>query len=339
MPQDIKIWEINSDDKLREVNKEKLELEQRLEKWLEKDISTISNDLLVIGRQIETDFGGIIDLLCLDQNGDLVIVELKRDKTPREITAQVIDYASWVDDLSNEKTNEIADGYLGDRGPLGRAFQEKFDSELPEILNEHHKMLIVASEIDDSSERIVEYLSNSYGVNINVATFQYFKDGGKEFLARVFLIEPSEADYRTQTKSSTKRKPPLSYEEFKEIANNNGVGVLYSKMFNEMEKYTDITQTTRSNVAFIGSVGKEKSRKTVFNILPGESSSKKGLYCEIKVSRFIEYFKIDLSLIRESFPIYEEDREGDDAKYIGGYFKNEEQIDKFISLLRKNKIN
>ena len=78
MPQDVKIWEVGVNDDLTEILDAKLDLEERLENWLEKDISIISNDLLVIGRQVETDFGGIIDLLCLDSSGDIVIVELKR---------------------------------------------------------------------------------------------------------------------------------------------------------------------------------------------------------------------------------------------------------------------
>ena len=52
----------------------------------------------MIGREVETDFGGSIDILCIDAEGDLVIVELKRDRTPREVTAQALDYASWVTD-------------------------------------------------------------------------------------------------------------------------------------------------------------------------------------------------------------------------------------------------
>ena len=51
-------------------------------------------DLLVIGRQVPTGFGGTVDLLCLDPTGALVVVELKKGKTPREVTAQALDYAS-----------------------------------------------------------------------------------------------------------------------------------------------------------------------------------------------------------------------------------------------------
>ncbi|RLG19778.1 hypothetical protein DRN74_06385 [Candidatus Micrarchaeota archaeon] len=127
MPQDIRLWAIEKGDSLKEIRRSRLDWEERIEKWLEQDISIVSDDLLVIGRQVETDFGGLIDLLCLDRTGDLVIVELKRDKTPREVTAQALDYASWVKELSSERVTEIASKYFGGgcfaRGCLQAAFR------------------------------------------------------------------------------------------------------------------------------------------------------------------------------------------------------------------------
>ena len=184
--QDVRVWEIPSKGELQELVKAKLDLEERIEGWLERDMSIVSNDLMVIGRQLQTDFGGIIDLLCLDRAGNTVILELKRDKTPRDIVAQVLDYASWVQGLSYDAITEIANAYPGSQG-LESDFNSRFDVELPETLNGQHRMLIVASSIDASTERIVNYLSNSYGVDINVVSFQYYRNKeGREFLARVF---------------------------------------------------------------------------------------------------------------------------------------------------------
>src|SRR5215207_10109271 len=92
VPEEVRIWEVFEGKTLREIEKVRLNLERRLEDWLEENISMLSKDLLVIGRQVKTDFGGIIDLLCLNSQGDITIVELKRDMTLREITAQVLDY-------------------------------------------------------------------------------------------------------------------------------------------------------------------------------------------------------------------------------------------------------
>jgi RecB family endonuclease NucS len=100
MADEIRFWRVMSEDKLTEINHAQLDLEQRLQEWLAKDISILAPGLLVIGREVKTDFGGYIDILCVDEVGDLTIVELKRNKTPREVTAQVLDYASWVADIS-----------------------------------------------------------------------------------------------------------------------------------------------------------------------------------------------------------------------------------------------
>ncbi len=85
---------------LEPVARGRLASESMIEGWLEKQPELLDLDLLIIGKQVSTEFGGRIDLLGMDADGNLVIIELKRDKTPREIIAQVLDYASWVSGLT-----------------------------------------------------------------------------------------------------------------------------------------------------------------------------------------------------------------------------------------------
>ena len=165
MPNEVRLWRVGSDNGLSEISHASLDLEARLQEWLAGDISMLDPGLLVIGREVETDFGGFIDLLCVDADGDVVVVELKRDKTPREITAQALDYCSWVVDLSHERVTAISEAYLGEGG-FEDAFRRRFDADVPETLNGDHSILVVGSRIDASSERIIKHLSDSHGVNI-----------------------------------------------------------------------------------------------------------------------------------------------------------------------------
>ncbi len=43
----------------------------------------------------------------MDCEGNLAVVELKRDKTSREAVAQLLDYGSWVCDLTYDDVAEI----------------------------------------------------------------------------------------------------------------------------------------------------------------------------------------------------------------------------------------
>ena len=199
--QKVRLWEVISDRGLQEIPSNEINLEEKLEGWLASDISALDPNILVIGKQVRTDYGGRIDLLCLDSAGDTVIVELKKGQTPREVTAQALDYASWVRELSRERLADIADEHFGKPNSLDTAFQEQFEKPLPDELNLDHRSLVVAESMDASTERIVRYLS-SLNVPINVATIQHFKDqGDRSFLAQVYLIEPEEAEAKSRTVS------------------------------------------------------------------------------------------------------------------------------------------
>jgi len=338
MEEDLKIWEVSAEDKLTEIIKTKLNLEARLEKWLERDISILSPDLLVIGRQVATDYNGIIDLLCLDNGGNVVIVELKRDQTSREVTAQALDYASWVKNLSADEINNIAVNYfnyLGNEGTLEQAFQTKFDKIFPEIINSQHKILIVASEIDPSTERIISYLSETYQVPINVAKFNYFNNKGHELLARKFLVDPNQAKENIASKSS--RKTNLTYKELEETAENNGVNHIYKLVYQGLIKYPFWTNTTKSCITFTGT---GKSRSAIFNLIPIESNQELGLKFKIYLTRLSKYLNKSEEAITEFLPniepVLQEEWSG---LVVQGFFATEESANHFLTKLNEARSN
>lgn len=187
-----------SDGQLVPVSRHTLSSEEMLEGWIANDPGIIGLDVLVIGRQIITDHNGRIDILAIDREGDLTVLELKRNRTPREVVAQVLDYASWVSGLSTKRVHEIAIEKLQCR--LEEAFRERFDTPLPETLNGNHSMVIVAGEFDASSKRIVEYLALEYGVSINTAFFAVFEENGQQLLATDWLMDQQEVMERAESK-------------------------------------------------------------------------------------------------------------------------------------------
>ena len=286
MADEVRLWRIGPDASLNVIQRASLDLEARLQAWLVQDISVLDPELLVIGQEVETDFGGFIDLLCIDAAGDLVVVELKRHKTPREITAQLLDYGSWVADLSHKGVTSIAEAHLGGMG-FERAFRDRFKADVPETLNGDHRLLVVGSQIDDGTERIIKYLSDKHGVNINAATFQYFRAiDGAEFLARVFLIEPVAAELRSRVKGTSKRLPNLTHDELEGLAKGAGVHELYSYSVSVFAAMLG-RHTTRHSIVFTAPL--DGSRKAVISLWPGESCAMDGLKYQLYKRRFAAF--------------------------------------------------
>lgn len=92
--------------------------EKTLESWLEQNPDTIVEDgmLLVIGRQVKTDLNSYIDLLALDRAGNTVVIELKRDRTPRDVIAQALEYASFIEQIDYDPLEAIYHQYSGNEG-------------------------------------------------------------------------------------------------------------------------------------------------------------------------------------------------------------------------------
>ena len=149
----------------------------------------LSDTWMLIGRQERTGQGGIIDLLAIAPDGSLVLIELKRDRTPRDVVAQALDYASWMEELKAEEIAAIYRRFKAERS-LSNDFMARFGQPLDEdTLNQSHQIVIVAAQLDDSTERIVAYL-NKRDIAINVLCFQVFAHGPDQLLSRAWLLDP-----------------------------------------------------------------------------------------------------------------------------------------------------
>ena len=352
MPQQIRMWEVTEQNTLAEIESTQVNLEKELEDWLENDISVLDEKLLVIGRQVRTDYGGEIDLLCIEENGDIVVIELKRGKTPRDVVAQAMDYASWVKDLDFERIEEIASKYSKLEDSLEDAFTKKFRvEELPETLNSSHRALIVAESMDAATERIVRYLSEMT-VPVNVATVHYFEDNnGRKLLARVFLVDPEVAKVRG---SSKRRKGYVTINELLETAENYGIGELCRRLRNSIKEIDNIgheaSYARPNTLRFYNKDSDGKTRTVMFvDFSSPEQSAQKELRFLIHVTRFNDLIGISKENMENLLPAsWQEaneevrkwrnssDYEKDCAVGFKGAFRTEEEVDKFIGGLKKS---
>ncbi len=208
---EVGIWRLGT--KPEKVTMSAIDSELMLEDALVKDLSILSQQLMLIGRQVSTAYGKFIDMLAMDASGNLSIIELKKNRTAREVVAQLLDYASWTQSLSYEEIAAIySDKNQGKK--LEEGFDDAFGMSLPEQINQKHELIVVASELDASTERILNYLSDNYGVPINAVFFRFFRDDGRDYLARTWLIDPEEVERKVSKSNIKKGSEPWNGRDF-----------------------------------------------------------------------------------------------------------------------------
>ena len=107
----------NKINRLEEKTFKELGLKERehLQEWIAKDPACMGDEELLI---IQKEFDGFqdtrerLDLLALDKQGNLVIIENKLDDSGKDVTWQVLKYASYCSSLSKEDIRNIYQQHL-----------------------------------------------------------------------------------------------------------------------------------------------------------------------------------------------------------------------------------
>lgn len=204
MPIQTSLWKVGSSP--QELKQSILESEKLLEDMIVASPRMLSDEWMLIGRQENTGHGGIIDLLAIAPDSSLVLIELKRDKTPRDVVAQSLDYAAWMDRLQPQDVSSIYARYSNGKS-LATDFANRFGTSLDEeSLNSSHQIIIVAASLDASTERIVGYLSDR-DIPINVLCFQVFTNGNEQLISRSWLIDPAETQVNAAARPDSHAEP------------------------------------------------------------------------------------------------------------------------------------
>jgi hypothetical protein len=198
--------------------------ESDLEMILEKNPENFFDDgkILIIGRQVLTNLGSWIDLLGLDRFGNTVVIELKRGKTPRETVSQLIEYASFVDNLDYEQLNGIFQNYIGEESSLDIYHQEHFNSDGIEnvAFNKASKLVIVAQEIGQSIKQTALYLRKK-GIDIYCMEFKYFLNYASEKMITIDFVVGDDTFIRGEIKSIS-QLPKVDETKFIDALDKNG---------------------------------------------------------------------------------------------------------------------
>ena len=183
------IHRIDKDGKITQYKKTSVSKEIEIENFIEQNPEFLAKDLIIIARQKETLNEKIVDLMGLDKDGNVVIIEIKKDKTPRKVIAQILDYAVWAEDLKYEDLNSIyKDGPSTGYSNLNGKFQEWTD-DIETEFNQNQRLYIVGEEIDPQTEKLARYLRRK-GIDIYCIEINFHElDGHKIADKRDVVVE------------------------------------------------------------------------------------------------------------------------------------------------------
>lgn len=233
----IQLWAVPESDhnqdrpiSLEEVDS--AETEQRLEDILVASPDLLSSGLTLIARQ-PISAGGKIDLLGVDQDGRIVIFELKRGALTRDAVAQILDYASEIADWEVGQLAGFVEEHSGRHGiePI-EDFVDWYAREHPEteLLKDVPRMVLVGLGVDERAKRIVNFLADA-GIDVQLLTFHAFRSDGQLLLARQVESDlPSKVGRESSGPTKEENRQVLL-----ELAEQQGVRSLLSEVADSIQ--------------------------------------------------------------------------------------------------------
>jgi len=184
-----------------------------IQEWIEKTSAILGEELLVIAKELPLPSGIRLDLLSVDKQANLVVIELKRDESGRDVEWQAIKYASYCSNfLPDEIFTYYAQHLQSDTDEAQLAIEEFIDAELDD-LNQSQRIILVAKEFHSDVVSAVLWLRD-HGIEVKCVRLRpYVDDDGDLFIAPDIIIPLPEAkDYieRREARQKESRRPTRS---------------------------------------------------------------------------------------------------------------------------------
>jgi len=223
----VKIYSISPENEFKEfaaIEFQDEHQESTLETWLENNPDKIAEDgkLLIIGRQVTTNLGSFIDLLAVDRQGDLIVLELKRNRTPRETLAQALEYTSFAENLGYEPLEDILQSYTGEEAAnLAQYHRDYFDLATDEavVFNNNQRIVIVGQKITPEIRQASTFLRHK-GIKVTCLEFTFFKTNDGLRLLSTSIVVGDESN--AIGKISSGSLPRITEDAFITTLDQNG---------------------------------------------------------------------------------------------------------------------
>ena len=181
-------------NKLNATTFSELNLSERydIQEWIDDTPEILGEKLLIIGKEIILPSGIRLDLLAIDENGNLVIIELKRDTSGNHVEWQAIKYASYCSAFTDEEIFKIYQDYLNKKyndKDAKREIENFLVTFEMEKLNKEQRIILVSRDFNSDVASAVLWL-NDKGLDIKCIKINSFLSENNELLIYPTQIIP-----------------------------------------------------------------------------------------------------------------------------------------------------
>ncbi len=282
--------------KLEVINFGDLEVEERfdIEVWVRENPEILGEPLLIVSEQTLLPSGRQPDLLALDKDGNMVVIELKKDDSGREVYWQGITYTAQISEFSYTDIIDMYEKYLENIGitdPNPKDNIEDFIEEDIEKTNQKQKLILVSKEFHPDVLRAVLWLRD-FEVDIKCIKLTPYKDENDQVFLNTEIIIPTPGveDYiekRISKQKNVKKAYPSPFSlergSFKEDE-------LKIKLINTLTRVSDLTPRLIAFIEILSSeertFDREEIKQRFHNMGIGKNIGQSGRYLS-NISQFL----------------------------------------------------
>ena len=217
--------EINRITKIKGRNFSELGFRERehLQEWLENNSEAFGEELLFIQKEFDgfDETRERLDLLAIDKLGNIVVIENKLDDSGRDVTWQVLKYASYCSSLSKHQIKDIYQSYLDRNG-----IDESSESNIAEFLNaedfgeiqlnQNQRIILVSGNYRKEVTSTVLWLLTKYNLKIQCFKATPYAFENQLFLNMEQIIPVKEIEEYTIKMAEKAQEEQSTQDELKE---------------------------------------------------------------------------------------------------------------------------
>jgi len=201
---------------------------QDIEKWIENNPDILGNildeKLLIITTEYDKfdKTNERLDLLAIDKDGNLVVIELKRDDSGKNVELQAIKYAAYCSTLTLNDVVKLYSKYksIGEDEAKKQIVDDFIENEDFEELSDKPRIIIVSKEYRPEVTASVLWL-RKFGIDITcIKLTPYELDSDTiAFESTILIPLPEAKDFIIECEKKVERTKTLSQQEYLDFYN------------------------------------------------------------------------------------------------------------------------